>query len=272
MGAPNDKSGLLNRSDGRSIFGTDAAGYHQSRPGYPPELFDYLRLRVPSSPAILEIGAGTGLASSELLKFEPRHLTIVEPDAELCRFLEDRFADLAVTVRQGVYPDVAPEGPFDLAACAAAFHWMEPELALAAIRASLTPGGTWAMWWNTYFGHGEDDPLAERAYRLLVDEGVALPPSYSGGMHYALDSGRHIGQLERAEFSDIEHVIYRTQQTLTSSQAVDLYRTFSFIRLLPDNKQERILRGIADIVGSSPGGASESVIVTSLYLARTKFR
>lgn len=267
MSAPNDKSGLLNRSDGRSIFGADAAGYHQSRPGYPTELFDYLRSRVPSSPAILEIGAGTGLASAELLKFEPRHLTIVEPDAELCRFLEDRFADQAVTVRQGVYPDVAPEGPFDLAACAAAFHWMEPESALAAIRASLTPGGTWAMWWNSYFGHGEDDPLAERAHRLLVDEGVALPPSYSGGKHYALDHSRHIGELERAGFSDIAHVVFRTPRPYTPEQAVGLYRTFSFIRLLPQDQQDHILGRIFAIVADDLGGLANGVVVASLYTA-----
>lgn len=267
MGAPNGKSGLLDRSDGRSIFGADAAGYHQSRPGYPAELFDCLRSRVPSAPAILEIGAGTGLASAELLKFDPRHLTIVEPDAELCRFLEDRFADRVVTVHHGAYPDVAPEGPFDLAACAAAFHWMEPESALAAIRAALTPRGTWAMWWNSYFGHGEDDPLAERAHRLLDDEGVALPPSYSGGRHYALDHKRHISQLERAGFSDIEHVVFRTPRRYTPQQAVGLYRTFSFIRLLPQDQQARILGRIADIVTDELDGLANGMVVSSLYMA-----
>jgi SAM-dependent methyltransferase len=262
-----DRSTLLDRSDGRSIFGTDAAGYHQSRPGYPPALFEHLQSRVPRSPAILEIGAGTGLASSELLKFEPCHLTIVEPDAELCRFLDDRFRDAAVTVLQGTFPDVAIDGQFDLAACAAAFHWMDPEAALAKVRSLLAPGGTWAMWWNCYFGHGESDPLAEHAHRLLREEKVALPPSYVGGNHYALDRDWHVGQLERAGFSDIEHAVFRTARTLSPEQAADLYRTFSFIRLLSAEAQERILNRIAEIVATKLGGQAEATVVSSLYMA-----
>ena len=262
-----DGSTLLDRSDGRSIFGTDAAGYHQSRPGYPPALFDHLQSRVDRSPAILEIGAGTGLASSELLKFEPCHLTIVEPDAALCRFLADRLRDAAVTVRQGAFPDVAIEGQFDLAACAAAFHWMDPEPALAKVRSLLAPGGTWAMWWNCYFGHGESDPLAEHAHRLLREENVALPPSYVGGSHYALDRERHVRQLEQAGFSRIEHAVYRTPRRFSPKQAADLYRTFSFIRLLSAEPQERILSRIAEIVATELGGQAEATVVSSLYIA-----
>jgi SAM-dependent methyltransferase len=258
---------LLDRSDGRSIFGADASGYHQSRQGYPAALFEQLRSRVTASPAMLEIGAGTGLASSELLKFDPRHLTIVEPDAELCRFLDERFGDQPATVIRGAFPDVSLDGQFDLVACAAAFHWMQPEAALAKVRSLLVPGGTWAMWWNCYFGHGASDALAEHAHRLFSEEGIALPPSYSGGSHYALDRDRQVAQLEQAGFSDVEHVVYRTARAFTPEQAADLYRTFSFIRLLPDASRDRILARIAEIVATDLGGKAQGTVVTSLYSA-----
>lgn len=267
MSASGERFTLLDRSDGRSIFGRDATGYHQSRAGYPAALFDQLKSRVKPSPAILEIGAGTGLASSELLKFGPSQLTIVEPDAELCRFLDERFRGPPVTVLHAAFPDVSIDGRFDLAACAAAFHWMEPEPALAKVRSLLVPGGTWAMWWNCYFGHRESDALAEHAHRLLSEEGVALPPSYSGGSHYALDRDRHAGQLSQAGFSSIEHAVYRTVRTFSPKQAVDLYGTFSFIRLLPAEAQERILSRIAEIVATELGGRAEGTVVSSLYLA-----
>lgn len=267
MGVWNDRSALLDRSDGRSIFGTDATGYHQSRPGYPSALFEHLRSRVAPPPAILEIGAGTGLASSELLEFAPSHLTIVEPDAALCRFLDDRFRDQPVSVFQGTFPDISIDGRYNLVACAAAFHWMEPEPALAKVRSLLAPGGTWAMWWNCYFGHGASDPLAEHTHRLLTEEKVPLPPSYAGGSHYALDRERHVGQLERAGFSNIEHVVYRTARTFTPQQAADLYRTFSFIRLLPAERREPILSRIREIVEDDLGGEAEGTVVSSLYTA-----
>ena len=267
MSASNERSGLLDRSDGRSIFGTDAAGYHEARSGYPPALFEDLASRVKQSPAILEIGAGTGLATFDLLKLEPSRLTIIEPDAELCRFLESRFDDQPVTVSRGVFPEVSIEGQFDLVACAAAFHWMEPEAALAKIRSALAPGGTWAMWWNCYFGNGEPSPFADQAQQLLEEEGVALPPSYSGGKHYALDRNLHVDRLEKAGFRNIEHRVYRTTRTLSAQDARGLFDTFSFIRLLEQGVRERILSRITSLVEREFGGAAQSTVVSSIYIA-----
>lgn len=263
---------VLSRSDGRSVFGQDAAGYHQSRPGYPTALFDNIRARLAPNPEILEIGAGTGLASANLLKFPARHLTIVEPDSALCDFLRDRFQNDPVTVEEAVFPDVDLRGQFDLVACAAAFHWLEPVEALAKIRSLLVPGGIWAMWWNCYFGHHEADPLAERAAQLFRDEGIPLPPSYNQGTHYALDREHRVGELREAGFTDIEHALYRTKLRLTPEQAVALYATFSFIRVLPPTIGQSLLEKISAIVSTELAGETESSVVCSLYSGANPYR
>lgn len=51
-------------------------------------------------PAILEIGAGTGLATRDLLALGPGAIVVVEPDAQMAGFLEATLSAAAgLTIR-----------------------------------------------------------------------------------------------------------------------------------------------------------------------------
>lgn len=267
MSASPDGPGRLDRRAGRSAFGTDVDGYHGARSGYPADLFEYLSRRIVPSPRILEIGAGTGLATEGLVGCNPQRLALLEPDARLCKFLEGQFAPIGAEVTCGAFPENSLPGPFDLIACAAAFHWMEPEAALARARFLLAPGGIWAMWWNCYFGHGEDDPFSATLAQVLMDEGVALAPSYHGANHYALDTGHLSGLLQQAEFRSVEHVLYRTPREYSEQSARDLCASFSFVRMLLPETRSRVLDRIASKVRDEHGGRAPGIVITSLYAA-----
>lgn len=267
MSFPPGSPDRLERQVGRSAFGTDVDGYHQARSGYPAELFEYLSGRIATSPRILEIGAGTGLATEGLVGCNPERLALLEPDARLCEFLEGRFAPIGAEVTGGAFPESDIAGPFDLIACAAAFHWMEPGAALAGAKSLLAPGGVWAMWWNCYFGHGEDDPFAASVAQVLMEEGVALAPSYHGANHYALDTEYLSGLLQRAEFREVEHMLYRTPREYDEQSARELCASFSFVRVLPQETQTRVLNRIAEKVHIDHGGLAVGTVVTSLYAA-----
>lgn len=268
MNVPPARTGVLDRSVGRSTFGTDPSGYDEARSGYPQELFEYLAERSVPNPSILEIGAGTGLATRGLRLCRPRELTLVEPDPRLCDFLRQSPIAADLNVVCGPFPDVAVDGPFDLVTCAAAFHWMEPAAALSRIRELLAPGGTWAMWWNCYFGHGQADPFGDAVTKILDAHHVSLPPSYRGRHHYALDVPRHRSLLQEAEFTDIRHQLYVARRELDARQARALYRSFSFIRVLPPDSQARILDEMVDLLETEYSGTVQSAVVTSLYSAK----
>ena len=159
------------RDSGPALFGMDAAGYHAGRIGYPAALYDALYARIAARPAILEIGAGTGLVTEELLARDPAALVVVEPAAELVAYMRGRLPDPRITFVEASFPDAPVEGPFGLIVCAAAFHWMEPHAALARVKQRLNPGGVWAMWWNSYRNAGGGDPLADAITPLL--QGIA---------------------------------------------------------------------------------------------------
>ena len=79
----------IDRHFGREAFGHDPANYHAARPPYPAETWAALRERAGLRPGIdvLEIGAGTGLATAGLLAHRPRRLVAIEPDLRLSDFL-----------------------------------------------------------------------------------------------------------------------------------------------------------------------------------------
>lgn len=269
MSVPPVNAVPMDRQVGRSAFGVDAKGYDEARSGYPAELFDVLANRTVPEPRVAEIGSGTGLASDGLFGLSPSRLTMIEPDPRLCTFLEQRFSRPDARVICAPFPDAEIEGEFDLIACAAAFHWMDPVLALAKVKSLLAPGGVWAMWWNSYFGHGEPDAFAEEVSQILLEEGVVLPPSYHGTKHYAFDVDHHISTLRKAGFLEIEHVVYRTPRAFTASRARELYQSFSFVRALEDSRQKRVLDRIAATVDGEFGGIAPSLFATSLFISHT---
>lgn len=259
--------GVLDRQVGRSIFGHDAWLYDRARSAYPTALYDVLATRVPKRPRVLEIGAGTGLATAGLLGLDPSRLVLVEPDAGMAALLAQRFAPGVAEVLCAPFLEAPEEGPFDLLACAAAFHWLEPGPALARIAGLLAPRGCCALWWNSYFGHGLPDPFGDTVLAMLLSEEVALPPSYVRGRHYAFDRAHHLGALQRAGFDAVEHSAYSVKRNVDATEARELFATFSFIEVLGTPERRRILGKIGKIVDREFNGRAEVVCATSLFAA-----
>jgi SAM-dependent methyltransferase len=255
----------LSREVGGSAFGLDAQGYHAARLPYPDELYDELFGRLPINPDILEIGAGTGLVTQALLARDPAHLTAVEPDAALIAFTQRRLPSPQLTMIRSRFPQAQIEGHFDLIACAAAFHWMEPKAALVRVKELLKPGGLWAMWWHSYRNPRMGDQLADEITPLL--SGLALPPSASLQRHYSLDEGEHRRTLAEAGFRSIEYRLFCTERELTTAGVIALYESYSFVRVLPLDQRLPLLDSIAELVERRFSGRAPNLVLTPLYFA-----
>lgn len=257
----------LAKAAGRTVFGTDPDGYHAGRVGYPDDLYDGLFARCAANPDILEIAAGTGLATEAMLARDPASMLLVEADPELAVYLAKRFADPRVRIVNGAFPDAPFGGKFDLAVTAAAFHWMEPGAALARVRQVLRPGGVWSMWWNSYRNLGIGDRFADASLPLL--EGIALPPSMTATQHYSLDAALHTQTLVEAGFNDVQHNVYRRERVLDAAQMRALYASYSFVRALPELQRSTLLDRLADLVETGFAGSAPNIILTAIYSANT---
>ncbi|HET6868007.1 MAG TPA: methyltransferase domain-containing protein [Solirubrobacteraceae bacterium] len=127
-----------------AVFDTVAAEYDRHRPTYPDQLIDLVCQAggLAMGDRVLEIGCGTGQLTRSLAA-RGLSVTAVEPGQNLIslagrvapgvRFVNRRFEDAEL-----------PE-PFAAVFCAAAFHWLDPDMSWRKVAESLAPGGLLAL-------------------------------------------------------------------------------------------------------------------------------
>ena len=219
---------------------------------------------------VLEIGAGTGLATVPLAE-RGYQILAVELGPELAEIVRRRLA---------AYPDVEvvvapfenwplPKEPFDAVVSATAFHWIDPAIRVAKAAQALRPGGSLAIIETRRVPVGDDqlfadlwrcserfDPTARPPRKLTADE----PPEA-------------MAELEGSRLFD--HVAARrydwTQEYTTGGYA-DLLMTFSNVLALEPRAQSGLLRCMTDVVDGRLGGHIAEHIVNHLVVARTSSR
>lgn len=145
-----------------------AASYDAARPPYPAALFDQLLTEGVVGPGIrvLEVGAGSGEATGELLA-RGCQVVAVEPGPQLRQRLG--LAHPGVRVLEGRLEDVAlPDAAFDAVVAATSMHWVDLGVALPRLHAALRERGLLAVW-RTVFG----DPRVQTEFRRRVLDIVA---------------------------------------------------------------------------------------------------
>jgi SAM-dependent methyltransferase len=261
----------VDRRLGREAFGADPAGYHRIRPGYPAWVWALLAERGGLGPgcATFEIGAGTGLATQELLARGAEPLVALEPDPRLADFLAGRLPHSALHVRRQPFEAAQLDAAaFDLGCAFTSFHWLDPEPALEAVFAALKPGGAWAMVWNVYGDDERDDPFHEATLHVWG----ATPQSPSAGMTgrppFALDAEVRLLDLAAAGFADIAVQRSAWILELDTEGMRALYATYSEVGLMAPGERARVLDALADVAERQFGGRVIRNMVTVAYTAR----
>lgn len=125
-------------------FESVADEYDAARPGYPPGVYDALgdlrALRV------LDVGAGTGIATRQLLDRGARVLAVDPGTAVLGRAVA-HTPGLPAAVADGTALPVRA-GCSDLVCFAQSWHWLDPATRVPEVHRVLRRGGRWAGWWS----------------------------------------------------------------------------------------------------------------------------
>jgi SAM-dependent methyltransferase len=191
-------------------FGAAARVYDAHRPRYPEELIDDLLMQSPQ--AMLDVGAGTGIASEQILA-RGVNVLAVEPDP--------RMADIArnkgIRVEIGTFESWDPaERLFDVVVFGQSFHWVNPDIALPKAHRLLTSGGRLALMWNRLFPTQPTHSDLAEIYRDYMDPGSSL---FGNAPNKHVDTERMIASLTASGFTVEErtyprHAHYSTEQWL----------------------------------------------------------
>jgi SAM-dependent methyltransferase len=266
----------LGREDGRRLFGIDPVGYAEGRPGYPREVFDILERRCGLGPgtATLEIGPGGGQATAELLARGADPLLLIEPDPELAAYLRTRFGR-AVDIQESTFEACTLESmPFDLAAAASSWHWVDSDRGFAKVALALRPGGWWAMWWNVFQDPEQPHELSSALDPLLAPLRTHVLPSADGSTSsYVLDRSARLADVEASGFFEgAQTDRFSWSLELDGARTRALFGTYSPILSLPEPERRRLLAEIGRIVDRDFGGRVARRCVTILYTASRNTR
>lgn len=125
------------------VFASVAREYASFRPGYPPEMFEWLARACASRRAVWDCGCGSGQASTALAEhFETVHATDVAPEQIAAARPHPRVSyRVAAAESSGLQA-----ASVDLVTVAQALHWFDIDAFYAEARRVASPGAVLAVW------------------------------------------------------------------------------------------------------------------------------
>jgi len=206
-------------------FGAGADAYARARPSYPADAVSYVAARLPESPVVLDLAAGTGIFTTLLRPFAQR-LIAVEPVESMRVKIADADEVLDGTAESIPLADAS----VDAVAVAQAFHWFRFDEALAEIARVLRPGGVLALLWNRR------------------DESVPWVAEMSSAMQWR---EHQISSYDRTDwpsvigrsglFGAVEHARFSWEHMLDRAGLADRVRSVSYIAAMDEANRESVV-------------------------------
>ena len=191
--------------------------YDAARPTYPPELFAAL----PPAGRMLELGAGTGLATRGLLD---RGVVATDLGPRMLGRLHANLPSVPVAVARAEALPFA-DASFDVVGGAQMWHWVDVPAAAAEVARVLRPGGRLAVWWNDVDADGQ---------RWWDDQQDRLEAS-SPGYRRSYRSRDYAAELvATGVFDDAEERTLRWSRELDWPTYERWLRSKSYVQALPD--------------------------------------
>jgi len=245
-------------------FGECAEVYDRVRPGYPLALFSYLSERLPRDAAVVEIGAGTGIATRELLA-QGWSVIALEPDAKMAACLRAGVAGNLSVVEADFEHACLARGSVDAVVAAQSWHWVDRWRGLRRARRVLARGGVLACWWNVgVIGEHELASCLQRVFAMHLRPMPALVGSTA--IDHTIERLAGDLRLDR-RFEAPERARFAFGRTYSADELVLLMSTMSQVVAMSAGCREALLE---DLAGALGGCAVELQYRTELVLARRR--
>jgi SAM-dependent methyltransferase len=240
-------------------FDTVAERYHEMRPRYPDAVWDALFAITGLRPGarVLEIGAGTGIATAALVR-RGCHVTALEPGAAMAAIVERELGDTGqVDVRVQRFEALDWTGePFDLAIGATSLHWVDRELLNARLPKLVKPGGHAALLHYVHVAGG-DVAFFEAAQDCYArwDPNYREPDYPEHHLRSPDDPSHRAAALDDLPgFAPAEHRYWLVDIPSDREHYLSLISTYSTTLRLPEQNRLKLLRCLGDLMDRDYGG------------------
>jgi len=237
---------------------SDGLRYHSARPDYPLDAVRFLvvELGIDSDAHVVDLGAGTGIFTSQLLPFGPR-ITAVEPTPGMRAVFERRLP--TVTVLEGRDDHIPIEsGSCDCVVVAQAFHWFDAPVALEEIHRVLVDGGGLGLVWN------ERDES--------VDWVAALGRAMQWPEHQPYQVGMDFtSTIAAGPFVNVERKKFVHNQVLDHDGLAQRVLTTSYIAVMGEDERHALMEDVSKVIRDLPNPVALPY-VTDAYRATAMIR
>ena len=218
-------------------FGRAADAYERGRPGFPREAVELVvdRLELRPGRSVMDLAAGTGKFTAELAPTGARVIA-VEPVAAMRTSLAAALPSVSTI---GGVAEAIPlaDASVDAATAAQAFHWFEPDAAIAELHRVLRPDAGLALVWNV---RDETVPLQASLTELMEPHRAGTPAHRGDAWRAVFDASDRFTSLERSSF--------RYEQRTTPQGVVDRVLSVSFIAALEPAEQGLVVERVRALV------------------------
>lgn len=253
-------------ADARLTFDAAAEEYDRVRPSYPAELFDAFFAMLPARPAIVEVGPGTGQATTDLLA-RGASVHAIELGPALAGALRANLPSdrLRITVGDFERVDIAPASA-DAVFSATAYHWIAPAAQTDRPARILRPGGVVAVVDLIQVDSPDDRGFfaaAQPTYERFGQSHRGPPAPTRDGVdppiRAALDADDRFG--------DVDVRRYDWNQVYSAADYRTLMLSYSVTRLMAEDARAGLLDAIEQLIVDDFDGLVTRPLVATLTTA-----
>lgn len=248
--------------DPKQRFSQRVENYVKYRPGYPAAIIQWLAIKcnLTAQSVIADIGSGTGLLAHLFLE-NGNPVFGVEPNREMREAGEAFLRSFArfTSVAAAAEATTLPAASVDFVTAGQAFHWFEPQAAVAEFRRILRPHGWVVLVWNERQAGGKDTPFLV-AYEQLLQ---------TYGTDYATVDHRRFGpdELSRLFGADPQRATFDNRQDFDFEGVKGRLLSSSYAPLAGHPHFEPMLAGLAAIFDAhQENGRVAFLYTTEVYL------
>jgi SAM-dependent methyltransferase len=248
------------------MFDPVAESYDQARPTYPEEIYDALSSELGTfhGAVVIDVGAGTGIASRQLLA---RGASVVALDIAPQMLQRTRLRTphpLCIVGDGNVLPLRSRSA--QLMCFAQAWHWFDAPVAGAEVARVVGRGGLWAAWWSHPRADGE--PWFDR-YQDLVEaacDGYQRAQRDTGHRSWSDEPIARTGLFDRGRRTIVGWI-----RSVDLDRWILEERSKSYVDALDASLRERLLVDLRAVIGTGfPGSEMRVPYVTHMWTARAR--